>query len=901
MPFIKERTMEKSIAEAIKNKNGNYLMPFLWVRGEEESILREEIEKISECGIYAFCVEGRPHPDYCGQQWWEDLRIIFDEAKKHGMKVWILDDAHFPTGYANGIIAKKYPQKSKQYFKIQATEVAGPLNRVTFDTRILLNMPVPPNPMSAFLEGGLLKPELPKDDSVYAVIACKVEKSGNMSNPIDLTENLKDGILHWDVPAGMWKLYIILLTRQGGGRLSYINMLDRESARLQIETVYEEHYKNIGEEFGKTLAGFFSDEAEIGNSAGYNFNDKLGQGPKALPYSEELCEMLLATVGPDWKKQLPSLWFPMEEEKQCAAFRYAYMDSMTKLMSRNFSEALGKWCTEHGVEYIGHVLEDNNSHSRMGCGMGHYFRALSGQHMAGIDDIGNQVIFGGESSLREGGIAPGDGEFYHYALGKLGSSHAHIDSKKKGRTMCEIFGAYGWEEGTRLMKYLADHFLVRGVNHFVLHAFSPKFPDTDCPPHFYARGNNPMYRPMGLLTRYMNRACHVFSGGRQQVKVAVLYHGEADWMGPAMLMQKPARQLTEHQIDFDFVPGDLWTAENPYHSSFVSGVLFTGSAKYQALVIPQCDYLPVEVGRFIAKAVPEGFFVYFINALPKAVIGTETKEEEVILASLKACKIVELNQISDVLAEDGLAEVTLSGPFPMLRYLHYEKSGHIYMFSNEDSSETFCGSVTVPAAGIPVAYDAYHNTLHTVHYTVEHGQCRMELSLAPYQSVIISMENEIAEQERIEKAKPMAGGLAKRQEITGPYQVSYAKAKDYPEFTDQEICEELVNISELHPDFSGTIRYETVFTVKEVPDTARITLLEAHEFAEVWLNGTLLGSEICPPYDFDCGKALKTGENQLVIEVSNTLAHEIKSGISFFGGFQVTAPSGLLRNPMLEG
>ena len=520
--------------------------------------------------------------------------------------------------------------------------------------------------------------------------------------------------------------------------------------------------------------------------------------------------------------------------------------------------------------------------------------------MAGIDDIGNQVIFGGESSLREGGIAPGDGEFYHYALGKLGSSHAHIDSKKKGRTMCEIFGAYGWEEGTRLMKYLADHFLVRGVNNFVFHAFSPKFPDTDCPPHFYARGHNPMYRPMGLLSRYMNRACHVFSGGRQQVKVAVLYHGEADWMGNTMLMQKPARQLLEHQIDFDFVPCDLWTAENPYHSSFVAGVLISGSAKYQALVIPQCDYLPVDVGRFIAKAVPEGFFVYFMNALPKAVIGAEAEEEEVILAALKTCRIVQLDQIADVLTEEGLAEVTLSQPFPMLRYLHYEKSGHIYMFSNEDPSETFCGCVTVPAAGIPVVYDAYHNTLHTVKFTAEPGKCRMELSLAPYQSVIISMEREITEQEITEMAAPRIITLPQRQEITGPYKVSYARAKNYPEFTDTEICKELINISELHPDFSGTIRYETAVRLKEVPDNARINLLDAHEFAEVWLNGVLLGSEICPPYEFDCGKTLKTGENQLVIEVSNTLAHEIKSGISFFGGFQVTAPSGLLKNPVLE-
>ncbi len=63
-----------------------------------------------------------------------------------------------------------------------------------------------------------------------------------------------------------------------------------------------------GDEFGKTFAGFFSDEAEIGNSLGYNFNDKLGQGVKALPYSDELCHTLqdkLDLIG----KAITALWF----------------------------------------------------------------------------------------------------------------------------------------------------------------------------------------------------------------------------------------------------------------------------------------------------------------------------------------------------------------------------------------------------------------------------------------------------------------------------------------------------------------------------------------------------------------------------------------------------------------
>ena len=80
--------------------NDNYIFPFLWMRGEEEEILRNEIGKIHECGIRAICVEARPHDDFCGPGWWHDMDIVLDEARKRDMKVWILDDKHFPTGYA---------------------------------------------------------------------------------------------------------------------------------------------------------------------------------------------------------------------------------------------------------------------------------------------------------------------------------------------------------------------------------------------------------------------------------------------------------------------------------------------------------------------------------------------------------------------------------------------------------------------------------------------------------------------------------------------------------------------------------------------------------------------------------------------------------------------------------
>ena len=293
---------------------------------------------------------------------------------------------------------------------------------------------------------------------------------------------------------------------------------------------------------------------------------------------------------------------------------------------------IGNWCREHGVEYIGHLIEDNNQHSRTGCSLGHYYRGLAGQDMAGIDDIGGQVFpYMEDVYIRNPEGIDRDGEFYHYMLGKLASSLAAIDPLKKNRSMCEIFGAYGWEEGVKLEKYLADHFMVRGVNHFVPHAFSPKaFPDPDCPPHFYAHGNHPQYRHFGYLMRYMNRICELINGGRHIAPVAVLYHGEAEWVGECMYSQKPAHLLADNQIDYDILPGDVFAEPEQYHTA-IGKQLTVGGQEYAALVIPYAQFITQSLAAAVCQMISRGFPVFFWITFRK-VCAMEKKRKCWILA-----------------------------------------------------------------------------------------------------------------------------------------------------------------------------------------------------------------------------------------------------------------------------
>ena len=113
----------------------NYIFPFFWLHGEDEEKLREYMNVIHDANCSAVCIESRPHPDFCGDRWWHDLNIIIDEAKKLGMKLWILDDSHFPTGFANGAALKADVSLRRQNIYTKVYNVRPGQKTMTFNLK----------------------------------------------------------------------------------------------------------------------------------------------------------------------------------------------------------------------------------------------------------------------------------------------------------------------------------------------------------------------------------------------------------------------------------------------------------------------------------------------------------------------------------------------------------------------------------------------------------------------------------------------------------------------------------------------------------------------------------------------------------------------------------------------
>jgi hypothetical protein len=515
-----------------------------------------------------------------------------------------------------------------------------------------------------------------------------------------------------------------------------------------------------------------------------------------------------------------------------------------------------------------------NAHARLGCSAGHYFRSLDGQDMSGIDIVLHQVMpgFGDRTAAISCAGGWADPEFFHYVLGKLGSSMAHIKSSLKNRAMCEVFGAYGWAEGVPIMKWLMDHLLVRGINRFVPHAFSPKFPDPDCPPHFGAEGRDPQFEGFTKLMGYVNRVVHLLEGAIHQAPCAVLYHAEAEWMNgnDCMLTQKPAKALWDAHIDYDILPLDIL-----YESAKVEGSsLQVNQEYYRCLVVPRATLLPEKAVAVLNGFAAKGLPILYVEGAP---VGIRSPE------------VVPLRNLATVIRERGIGDITVEGDFPLLRICHWIRNGnHFFMLFNEDVEKTAKTVVRFPCSGKYLKINLLDGF-----YSAQEGSA-MTVNLSPYQSIITVFGEDLPNHNYTEVKYSSTETMDLKWDIdvyeTGKG-VLDGKFKPYRKKAG------LHNITGIEgkPDFSGLIRYRVEFSLQNADGALALDFNAPGQTVKMKLNGKDCGMRICPPYRYDVTGIIGSGANTLELEIANTLVQTVKD---FFSSYIQIPPSGL-QDPVL--
>ena len=341
-----------------------------------------------------------------------------------------------------------------------------------------------------------------------------------------------------------------------------------------------------------------------------------------------------------------------------------------------------------------------------------------------------------------------------------------------------------------------------------------------------------------------------------------------------MPIEKPARALTEHQISFDIISLDYLAGAEMKEKQYV-----INGQNFEVMVVPYSTFLPQQGKELLGKLEQAGVRVIYL-------------EKEI--------------RDFDVQKELGQYQVAkFDAEYPELVAGEYLKNNvHHLMLFNENIGNAVNTKMILPDKKKVYRYDAFANTLTEVSQ-------KSQLILQPYESAVFlqgeeSGMKEIAEELEAdviresghrtgEKAFGTADRVGERMAdrmkdrtdlLPDKWKITFADSCSYPEFKETIPTEKLDLISSItgFENKSGTVRYEGTIQLKNT-DTERSVQLDlgnAYETAEVFANGHSAGVRICRPYQFDLTGLLREGENQLAVEVTNTLGTQMRDAISHY-------------------
>lgn len=865
------------------------LFPLLWLHGDEretEEVLRAEIQAMDDAGSGGFVIESRPHNDYLGDGWWRDLDICLDEAKRRGMEVWLFDEEYYPSGIAGGRVLASMPD-----YRMQV------LAKETTNWQEAEDLGESGNDFTAWLK----------------IVA--VPHDARAGERLSFTD--RDAWLEWcDAQSTRaWTFHLIGIKPSWSGRMfdKMVDYLTPEVTDCFLELTYEQTRQRYPEYWGTTIKGFFGDETSFENFGSYD--SLFGEDTPCMPWSRILQERFQDLKHYDLLSRVEYLW--LEDggnANETAEVRVDFMDVMTTLFSENFFGRIQKWCHAHGVQFIGHVVEDNHAHMHHGYGVGHFFRTTRHFDMGGYDFVLRQLDseqkqlpyeeqYPRFNTYRDDPYP----DFFHYTLAKLAQSAAHLEVGTD-LVMCENFGAYGWDLGLREMKWLTDWMTVRGTTWYVPHAFSPLFPDPDCPPHFFAGGRNPQWPHFRQWGDYANRSIMMLRDAVHVSRIAVLYPAEAHWAGDRDCLDGACRTLTRNQYDFDILSVDLLLDAD--RAVIGDGRLSVGAESFATILLPNIRSIPAAaVARLQAFVQAGGQVLLVTDTARDGDAATDTNTNTITDASANmnenayakaAPKITDrsnifpacgLEELAAHLAEAGVKPVvSLSKPFGDLNACHYRhEDADVFFLNNEQLYDALEDTVTFPIiGGIPEIWlPMTGETRPIVAYDETPDGLTLPIRLAPYEACFVVIRNgstphrslgQLSRQQWFTAVQTARGGWVE------PVQsATYA----LPDWTVTGIAtpleyETLPEASALtvgdwtkNPalaKFSGSLTYETTVDVSAEADGFRLDLGEAGETATASVNGIALGTRICPPYVWDIPSGLlQAGSNKLSVVVASTL------------------------------
>jgi len=361
--------------------------------------------------------------------------------------------------------------------------------------------------------------------------------------------------------------YLVASLRWAGtspwyGNKFYVNLLTPGVTQKFLQITMDAYTREIGEQYGKRVPGSFTDEPHLSPAGG-------------LPWCDDLPDVFQKRWGYNLIDNLPSLTRPVGDWKR---IRHNYIQVILDLFIERWARPYHDYCEQHNIEFTGHYWE----HEWPNCLRSPDNMAMYAWHQRpAIDTLMNQ--YSEDTHAQFGNVR---------AVKELSSVANQLG---RSRTLCEAYGAGGWDLRFEDMKRIGDWLYVLGVNTLDEHLSYITIRGArkrDHPQSFSY--HEPWWKAYHVMGEYFARLSLIMSQGQQVNRILVveptttawMYQGDStqakhlDEIGNSF--QQMLMALERAQVEFDIGCEDIIAR----HGS-TDGTLFkVGQRAYSTVVLP---------------------------------------------------------------------------------------------------------------------------------------------------------------------------------------------------------------------------------------------------------------------------------------------------------------------------
>ncbi len=758
----------------------------------DTNTLKRQINDMHKNKMNGFFMHARGglETEYLSSKWFKAVKICVEEAKKLGMQAWAYDENGWPSGFAGGKLLSN-PENHARY-----------IEHKFFD-------------------------EFPTNEdalAIYAIIG--------KNHPIKTETPIKNA-----------EKYLVIYERTDS---SYVDTLRADITDKFIKETHKLYKQKLGDDFGKSMPGFFTDEPQY-----YRY---------ANPYSKMLDVWFNEEYGYSVFEALPAVFTDFDGYEK---YLYDYHKMLHTKFTNNFIKRIYDWARENGVKITGHATGENSLSEQM-LANGGVMPFYEYEDIPGIDYLCRKI---------DKQILPK----------QLGSVCEQLGKKK---ALTETFASCGWDVTPKELKGIAEFQYAGGANVMCQHLYPISERGQrkrDYPAHFSE--HNAWFDKLGKFNEYFNNLGYTLSLGKQDTSILVIHP-----MHSAYLTYR--RQLNEtsvYELDKNFaeLTAELSSHQIPFHfgdecimakHAYVDGsTLCVGNCRYDTVIIPKLDTLDNTTVNLLTSFSENGGKTYsFKSHLPTRIDGRVADYSE--YGFIKKSKNLDFASVFKELCNKAPYSVKRNGkniPQLLASSRKTEQYGDIFYITNYTADEIKNVVLTIRKEKQLCSLDMLTLETKPVCGRYTNGKTEILLDFPPYSSYVLT-EGDIPflpfEKSKSTRKIKFNTNFTLEKKPENILTLDRASLSyDGKEFTEERPIERIRD-NLLYERYSGNVWLKFAFETEFIPSKIDF-VCEKPSVTEIKVNGTPLKLGRGTWFDSyfkrtNIAKHVKIGKNEIILKIN---------------------------------